>query len=289
MRYSYSVIRFVPDPAKGEFVNVGAIVGSDESSEWTVRQVANPIRARHLDERDALLAVWAFIDQLGRQVDAYEDVIQGMSLDTIGPPPSEDWLAELHARHTNIVQLSPPLPMIADTLEDALDTVFAELIVDPAKRSGGLTKHPALAAVRRAYKEAGLLADRVVQGATLEAGGHRERMDFGVAKDDVIQITQTWSFQASDQEAIARYVRAWGWAVKAVQAAGGRLIAADATVFHVPPDVDVEVVYIPPNGIRDEAALSDAWSVFAALSATEVRIEDASQVADRALKLISRT
>ena len=28
MRYVYSVVRFVPDPIKGEFVNVGLIAGT---------------------------------------------------------------------------------------------------------------------------------------------------------------------------------------------------------------------------------------------------------------------
>ena len=34
MRFVYSLVRFVPDPARGEFVNVGAIAGSEESSDW---------------------------------------------------------------------------------------------------------------------------------------------------------------------------------------------------------------------------------------------------------------
>ena len=51
MRYVYSLVRFVPDPARSEFVNLGAIVGSEEYSEWESRQVENPKRARDIDER----------------------------------------------------------------------------------------------------------------------------------------------------------------------------------------------------------------------------------------------
>lgn len=286
MRYCYSLIRFVPDPAKGEFVNVGVIAGSDESSEWAVRQVANPIRARHLDERRTLPAVWSFIDELGRQVDAYEAVIEGMTLETLGPRPSEEWLSQLHTRYTNIVQLSPPLPMVADSLEDTLETLFAELIVDPEKRPGGATKHPALAAIRQAYKHAGLLPGRVVEGATLEAEGHRERLDFGVANGRIVQITQAWSFQVADQESLAKYVRAWGWAVKAAQDSGGALRTAEREVIEVPRDVDVEVVYIPPEGTGDGSALVDARSVFHALHAREVLVRDVDAVASRAVELL---
>ena len=45
MRYLYSVVRFVPDPARGEYVNVAAILGSEETGEWDVRQVENLRRA----------------------------------------------------------------------------------------------------------------------------------------------------------------------------------------------------------------------------------------------------
>lgn len=284
MRFCYSVIRFVPDPIKGEFVNVGAIVGSDDSSEWAVRQVGNPIRARQIDEHGTLPAAWAFIDQLGRQVDAYEAVIDGMTLDVLGPRPSEEWLGQLHQRNTNIVQLSAPLPLLASSAEDALETVFSQLIVDPAKRPGGSAKHPALAAVRRAYRDAGLFA-RVIEGGTLEAGHHRERLDFGLANGRVVQITQTWSFQAADQESVAKSVRAWGWAVKAAKERGGLLRTQDGTV-PVPETVDVEAVYIPPNGGGGQEELEDARSVFRALEAREVVIDDVSAVARRAAELL---
>ena len=45
-KYIYSVLRFVPNPASGEFVNIGAIVGSDENGEWELRTVENAKRAR---------------------------------------------------------------------------------------------------------------------------------------------------------------------------------------------------------------------------------------------------
>ncbi len=52
MTYWMSVVRFVPDPARGEFVNVGAIAGSDETEEWEVRAVANWRRAKLVDDRN---------------------------------------------------------------------------------------------------------------------------------------------------------------------------------------------------------------------------------------------
>src|SRR5215204_5890112 len=111
MRFVYSLIRFVPDPARGEFINVGAIVGSEESSEWQVRQIENPRRARFIDERRTLPVVWSFLDNVGRVIDEYEEAVNGL----LDPPVelSEAWLNQLYVDHRNVVQLSSPTPMVA--------------------------------------------------------------------------------------------------------------------------------------------------------------------------------
>jgi hypothetical protein len=132
MRYVYSVVRFVPDPARGEFVNVGAIAGSEDSSEWLWRQVENPVRARAVDDRKALEAVWAFLDRVGREMDDYERAHESL----FEPPVelSEEWLQRLYAEHRNVVQLSPPAPMVASTADEALDRVLDQMVLDPALR-----------------------------------------------------------------------------------------------------------------------------------------------------------
>jgi hypothetical protein len=37
VKYVYSVVRFVPDTFRGEFVNVAVIAGYEETGEWLVR------------------------------------------------------------------------------------------------------------------------------------------------------------------------------------------------------------------------------------------------------------
>jgi hypothetical protein len=279
MKHMYSVIRYVPDPIRGEFINVGAIAGSDDSSEWEVRQVDNPARARRLDERGTLTAVWAVIDQLGRLVDAHEEAIERPTLG-VEALLSEMWLEEISASYRNIVQLSPPTPISAETAAEALDEVFAQLIVDPEPHRGGEnTKHPALAAVRRAYRDAGLeknqqLHERVV----VHAGDHRERLDFAVANGRVVQLAQTWSFRVADQDALAESVRAWGWTIRAVKDQGGTITVNEREI-EVPSDVDLEVVLIPPRDGEAAAAIDDARAVFDKLEVRPIDIEHASDVA----------
>jgi hypothetical protein len=286
MKHVYSLIRYVPDPVRGEFVNVGAIAGCDESSEWEIRQVANPARARRLDERGSLSAAWAFMDQLGRAVDAHEAAIQQ-------PTPAEDtllseeWLADLWGRYHNVVQLSPPAPMLADSTTEALDDIFTQLVVDPAPHRGGEnTKHPALAAVRRAYKAAGLAkAHDVHERVVARARDHRERIDFAVANGRVVQLTQTWSFRVADQDTLAENVRAWGWTVRAIKDEGGTVELGERSI-EIPHDVNVAVVMIPPAKSENTAAVNDARAVFEKLQVEAVGVEHADDVAAAASDLL---
>lgn len=286
MKHVYSLIRYVPDPVRGEFINVGAIAGCDESSEWEIRQVANPARARRLDERGSLSAVWAFMDKLGRAVDAHEAAIEQPTAAN-DPLLSEEWLADLWTRYRNIVQLSQPTAVIADSTTEALDDIFDQLVVDPVPHRGGEnTKHPALAAVRRAYKAAGLAkAHDVHERVIAHAGDHRERIDFAIANGRVVQLTQTWSFRVADQDTLAENVRAWGWTVRAIKDQGGTVDVGDRSI-EIPSDVNVAVVMIPPVKAENAAAINDARAVFETLKVDAVDVEHADDVAAAASDLL---
>jgi len=290
MRFVYSVVRFVPDPARGEFVNVGAIVGSEDSSEWDVRQIANPVRARAVDDRKALEAVWSFLDGVGRDIDEYEKAMERLLDSSV--ELSEAWLERLfidhRIDHRNIVQLSPPTPMVASSAGEALDRVFEQMIVDPAQRKYRFRKkHAALAAVRAAYRRHGVqervnLRERVA----VQTESHSERFDFAVTNGHVLQLTQTWSFQVPDQESLAEQVKAWGWTVRDVQRHGGRATLPDGSRFNVTSDVDVEVVFVPPAEGQDAPAMKDAYGVFNELGVRQAPVEDADQVGRRAQELL---
>jgi hypothetical protein len=286
MRFIYSLIRYVPDPVRGEFVNVGAIAGSEESSEWEVRQVENAVRARQMDERGSLPAVWEFIDRISRDVDVHETAVHEPTRDHPSIELSEAWLGDLSQNLRNIVQVTRPVPLIAESVSEALDQVFAELVVDPARRAGSQNKHPALAAVRKAYTAAGLRKEEdMFERVVLRTGTHRERLDFAVTNGRALQLTQTWSFQVADQETLAEYVKAWGWTMKAVQKEGGAVEAGDRT-FDVRSDVDIAVVFIPPRVDRPTWAYEDAQSVFQAVGAQELTSDQADQLGKRATELL---
>src|SRR5438445_3086798 len=71
MRYVYSVARFVPDPIRGECVNLGVIVGSDRSCEWAIRTGEPSKTARALDRRRLLPPVVAHLERIAGTIDQY--------------------------------------------------------------------------------------------------------------------------------------------------------------------------------------------------------------------------
>lgn len=134
-----SVVRFVPDPAKGEFINVGAIAGNDGSEEVEVRAVSNWSRAKHLDEHNTLSAVMDFISTIQDQ--AADESISKVDI------------FRLSEEMSNVVQIGPPVPIVASSLSTAIDLAFAELIVDPTstRTYQFAKKHGALKSVKAAY------------------------------------------------------------------------------------------------------------------------------------------
>lgn len=286
MRFVYSIVRFVPDPARGEFINVGAIVGSEESSDWQLRQIENPVRARSIDEGNRLDAVWSFLDRVGSQIDAYE--MSTNQLFDADIDLSEEWLDQLHDDHRNIVQLSPPAPIVASSSEEALDRVFELVVLDPAQRRYEFQKkHTALAAVRKAYREHSIRrGQEFVERVRLETHRHTGRLDFAVLNGEVLQLTQTWSFQIPDQSGLADQVRSWGWVIQDARKSGGRVVTDERGVVEVPMSVDVEVVYVPPLPDIEAPAYEGAMDVFETLEVRYTTVDEADLVAERAEELL---
>jgi hypothetical protein len=287
MRYVHSVIRFVPDPVRGEFVNVGVLVGSDQSSEWELRTVENQKRARSLDEEGLLPLVWGYVDDIARKLDQYTQAVQSSLFDLPEDRISEEWLIRLSQESRNVVQLSPPAVIVADDIDEAFDVLMPQFIVEPeARRFRFKKKHPAVAAVRRAYAKAGLRQQKdFEEGASVKGQYHKERFDFIVANGRAVQLAQTWSFQIPNQEELAEQVKAWSWTVKDVRQHGG---TAETAMRHitVPADVDIQVVYVPPALDGPRTALDEALAAFKDNRVHPVESDQADSVGKEALRLV---
>lgn len=269
MPYKFALIRFVPDPARGEFVNIGAIAGEDGTDDWGVRWIANYTRAKALDSAGLLPAAKAFTAEIdGRISDLDRPVLDSAS-------PTE-WLADLVADMNNVVQVTELAPIVADSAEDALDIVFDRLLVDPARaRYRFRKKHQAQAATRSAYAHHEVPSTAIKQRAKVTSGAFDFAFDFAVHNGHAVQLVQCWSFELPNQEELTEQVKAWAWMAHEIRRRGG-LLSADGDV-EVPEDLDIATVYIPPPA-PGGGAFAEALSAFDELGVTAAAFDRADAV-----------
>src|SRR6266581_1745002 len=102
MGYHYSLLRFVPDPARGEFINLGILAGDDDAADWDLRLIQNLRRARAIDNEGALGIALSFLANLEDHIVALDPASAGL---TTAEPLSTEYLAHLAEEMQNIVQL----------------------------------------------------------------------------------------------------------------------------------------------------------------------------------------
>jgi len=287
VRCVYSIVRFVPDAARGECVNVGCIVGSEESAEWAVKQVANLARARKIDDDGVSEVVGAFFEQIGRQIERY-DIAEEVAA-PISRELSEEWLLRLHCDYQNLVQVSEPAPMSASSVEEALEHIFALMVVDPLQRRFEFAKKSrALSRLREAYAGVGIRKGvNLREKVTLRTPHlHEAAFDFAVTNGRVVQLAQAWSFQIPSQEELAAGIRSWGWTVHDLRQEGGEGLLAGGQRMEIRPDVEIAAVFVPPADGQDSAALNEARHIFSELSVQQLPYERVRDVAQQARLLL---
>jgi hypothetical protein len=291
-RYIYSIVRCVPDPQTGEFVNIGAIAGDPETGDWSMRQVGNESRARKLASAAQLDAVHRFLNEAGTQIDAMR--VQAEESGVIAPPPTGGtWLEQLYYDLRNVVQLSEPLPIAASDAEQALDSIFGRQIIDPQSqaRERAVTKMRVTSDLRNAYRRARLSDQFIETRPELYVGAHvRTVLDFAVVAGRTLQITQGWSFGLNQVEDVPVQVKAWGYAIEQLRRGdGARLLTARGSVSAITPDVDVQVVVVQPKTGEQRNAYDEADQVFKQLRVAVHELDDVDAVGTRAAELVSGT
>lgn len=272
MTYHYSLLRFVPDPARGEFVNLGILAGDDDAGDWDLRLIQNLRRAKAIDDRGSLGLALAFAARLEEHIVAGEQLPET----TTAAPITLDLVAQFADEMQNIVQLTPPAPVVAASSEAALDLLFSELVVDPTSpRFRFEKKHRAVASARRAYRAHEIPDEAITQRAAVSAGPYEAMFDFAVSNGEVVQLVQCWSFQLPNQAELAEQVKAWAWVVRGLQAHGGQLHVPDRDVPVPTQDVEIAAVFIPPIDDQDAPAFEEARAAFDETGVTQLTPEGA--------------
>jgi hypothetical protein len=280
-KYLYSLVRCVPDPRTGEYVNVGAIVARADGGDWAVRRVSSDKRALKLGTPEQVAVAHAFLARVEQRL---ED-----QLELVGEPVSVSWLDELYSDHRNVVQLTTPTVMSIDDAEAGLDLLFSKLIIDPvAQPRGYITKSRVVSDLRTAYR-AHVGSDLLHTQAQVFVGNLvRAPIDVAVANGVAYQLTQAWSFQRAGVADVTTQVKAWGYAISRLKGGEeGRLLGSDDYITAVPTDVDVQVAVATPRSTEQERAFAEAQQVFADLDVPVHALDDIEAISLRAAELVA--
>jgi len=121
--YEYAVIRFVPDVAREEFINVGVILFSKRKHYIKIRYQVNKNKIQ-------FLAPETDFEILQANLDAFEKICTGAKdggpIASLGVPERFRWLTAVRSAS---LQTSRPHPGFATDLDATLEKLFQELVM----------------------------------------------------------------------------------------------------------------------------------------------------------------
>lgn len=278
-KYQYSIIRFVPSPIRGEFVNLGLIVGSDQTGEWLIDVVSSRSRATKLDDQNIFPMVAADLQRVQTLIENYSEP------DLYGPEIalSEEWLRQLSRDSQNVLQYSSPKSVLGDTAAIALEKLWGNLIVEhvPTERST-VSKSTVISRYWSALTQLKLTGKNLKRKVRLQTEKTHAPIDVVVHNGVVKDITQCWSFQIKDTDELLNDIKAWGWTIRDLRDSGGQIVTGQSKI-EVPKNVDVGVLFAKG---ASGAFLQEAQDVFndSGVQAELIELENVEAHAEAALK-----
>jgi hypothetical protein len=280
-RYQYSVVRCVPEPRTGEFINVGAIAGSAEEGDWDARLVQSFRRAGRLCSAEQLGAASEFIAEVTQLFSEAEESSYALP---------ESWLNEVWSEKRNVVQLSKPQIAVGANASEVLDFVFASQLIDlPKANRDFVSKSTLLTRLNRELKNQYLPPGQTtLERPALMVGHLRAPLDFAFGHDDhAVQITQAWSFQTGTVDDITTEGKAWGYVLQRLQDGYKAHIEGHAKSIGLDGDVPVEVLLAGPRTAHQQEVFEEAAEVFDALGVTCYGEDDAPELVHHVAELMT--
>ncbi|MCO4276097.1 DUF3037 domain-containing protein [Pseudarthrobacter sp. HLT3-5] len=268
MNYNYWTIRYVPNVIRGEFVNIGLLVGRD-GEDWAFREVSSLRRANRLGGDPTIARYWLSELRSMCRRSTPQPTVAASGLwtpDTQGQDVmSEGTLHRLQGRLNNAVQIAPARTVISDSAEDGLDMLFDHLVADPAST----TRTQFRSRISKVIEESFLrqLSDSsstfVERRPVVHVGKSARTADIALTDNRVEQITKAWSFNLADAEKVQTEIEAWAYLMAKIQEKGGILTTAAGQSLLVPDHVQFRVIYEEPStAARAEnlQAATEIWS-----------------------------
>ncbi|UUT36005.1 DUF3037 domain-containing protein [Microbacterium elymi] len=261
--YLYWLVRYVPDVARGERVNVAVIVGRD-SGDWAVRVAPNLRRASRLGGDAGAIRPW--LDRLQRSIDDYERPPLHLFTSPDDVRVTRAWLELVSHRFNNVLQISPATPVEAESAADGADFLFALLVATPEVANRSRTRTRIISDLAQLYERTANLevGESLLSRPRAVIGRQRGRFDFAVIDDHVDQLSQVFAFDVQDVDSLEQQLQSWNFVVGCLRSDGAE-VSAHGVTTRADAAVPIAVAFQePPAGQSARhgevfAAAREAW------------------------------
>jgi hypothetical protein len=191
-RCEFQLIRYVPDPVRNEFVNIGVLLRAAEGGQTMLRFTRDWARVRCLDP-----------DADTQMLEALEiEVGQRLESQPANPRPIT---AVLEESLSNGLQITESKAYLAETFLAGLEDLMGLYVDSPrrerSQRRGG--RAALLAAMRTRFEEAGVwtLMRKQIDAATYTKPGDPLRIDCGYRPNGLLRMFQAISLETDADDA----------------------------------------------------------------------------------------
>ncbi|MCW1250647.1 DUF3037 domain-containing protein [Acaricomes phytoseiuli] len=267
MFYRYWIVRYVPSVIRGEFVNIGLLVGRD-GADWAFRHVQHLRRASRLGGDPTAASYW--IKELDRRAlaTANYQLNNGFS-HSLFPGESDQIFTEvgvesLRVRLNNLVQFSDASTVVAESAAKAVEMLYDALVEDPDVSSKKQFRTRVSLSLERQLSKAlnGSRHLRIDRHSTASMDTGSSRVDLSISGERVEQLTRAWSFNNQNILSIDNEIRSWAYSIERIQRKGGRLLTNKGQEFEVPPTVKFNVIYESPSSPNRQSNLRNARRIW---------------------------
>lgn len=283
MRYDYWVVRYVPDPIRGEFVNIGVIAGRDQ--DWSMRRVSNLRRASRIG--GSAVVTDPFLHRIEDAIHLRLNEVESLIPSDRGSRFGKGRLEDLRHRMNNIVQLSESRPVVASSSEEAADLAFDLMVVDIDHEVKHRSRTRVVHKLRDAFNLRPELLKHVAQHQIASVGAQETAIDFAVQNFNVKQMSQVWAFDVRDTRNLQTQIRAWNYLLGLLREDGGVLKSKGGRVgASIPANVEINAVYTPPTSEEGDTQLHIALDGWRRLGVDAIPSSESEAVVKEAERLI---
>jgi Protein of unknown function (DUF3037) len=287
MRYNYWLLRYAPDSARGEFVNVGVVVGSDDSDDWAFGRIHSLARASRLGGDASRIEDWLI--RLHASISPEWPLERAAALG-VRLRLSLGSFDRIRRQLNNTFQISSPRPVLATSADAAADQLFAQLVAVAESRTKSSERAAAVRDLREAYYRTGNLAPKDVQhNVRLHVGRQQTRFEFAIGRSRIAQLSHVWSFRRSTVADLAQEIQAASYAIKRLREHGGYLENPNRSKqpdLLLPPGVPVRVLYVPPESSQQRDVFGNAEDAWPDLGIRPYPLGEEDLVAEEAVALL---